>query len=55
MESKINNIIKPQKEVDTLINRCENGLVLQNVRQARELILELVSKLKGKDKETEEL
>ena len=38
IESKLLNRVKPERDVDKLVEMCENNLVIKNVREARYII-----------------
>lgn len=48
-QSRIMNRVKPEKEVDKIVEMCENHLVLKNTREARTIIQSLTGIIRSKD------
>jgi hypothetical protein len=51
LESKMLRMIIPSERIDALVARCDTGLVLRNVTEARVIIAELTSSVKSKHTE----
>lgn len=51
LESKMLSMIIPPERIDSLMARCNDGLILRNVTEARGIIADLTASIKSKHTE----